>query len=238
MTHTEMITLFKDLSGRHNLKDSQVTMFLNSGGKFLQPKLYGHVGDVIHFAGVETGENFIDLTKYFYSVKEIYLIGTEVSANREYVRVIPYPDMPSFLKDNPNHDQEGLPTSWVVVPPVGMADFQDITTSFRSHERWAADKFGSGNPTVVLFNTRMQSRTELRIIGQAALRDLVNPDDANYLTTQFPFLLYHAALYFLELFQKQYVEANSLLGTISGMIDSQNVASIAVQANLMPNEIA
>lgn len=237
MNLTEMIQFFKENSGMFNLTDSQVTSLLNSGGKLLHAELAGHYGEHLHMTGIQADENTLDVTKHLASITEVYLIGTPSSLDRNYVPLTKYAKFADFIQAFPNHLATGVPTAYCLAPPMTTPDVQDMLTSVRNVERWNLDKFGSGNPVILLFDTRTIELTEFRILGTAQLRVLTNGTDTNYLCQQFPILLLHGALYFHTLSRKAYVEANTILSTIKTMLTSLNISSIQAQASLAPDEV-
>lgn len=237
MTHQEMITFFKQSTGRFNLSDEKVTELLNNGGQLLHSKLVGHYGEVFHILGVTADDNSLDVSKYLASIKEIFYIGDTGTIARNYTPLKKYTSFSEFVKDYPNHDSTGVPTAFCIMPPLSMPAIEDMTSSVRLNERWRLDRFGSGNPVVALLNTRVLEHTDMRVLGTAQIKALVKPEDTNYLSQQFPMILHHAAVYFLELGQRSYQEAAVILQVIDNMIQAHNIASLQAQVDVEPNEV-
>lgn len=237
MNLSEMIDFFKLTSGRHNLSSEQIRHLLNAGAVILHSKLLGIAGEVMHMVGLQTGMNTINLSKYLGAVNEVFMVGTENSASRLYTRLIPVPSITKFLETFPDLSATGVPTHYCLVPPVALADADDVSTAFLDTEYWTTENFGSGASLTVLFNCPAQERVDLRVLGTAQLKTLVKPTDTNYISINFPELLYHGALYIQELSNKSFIEASTLLSIIEQLITSINLSSIEAKSRMYPREI-
>ena len=214
MNLSELITLFKELSGRHNLTDAKITRWLNRGGDRLASMLQAADAKMYVLATLEEGKNYLDLSQYLKSVDDIWLINDHTM---KQLRV--WSNYEDFIEKYSGTTTSGTPKDCVKVPRIRIDSSALIVLSLESDgliltesedflsgpdfgkdtiEQWLITHGQGVDHLLVMFNCPVDKDYHIRATGHTSINNLVEDSDENWMSIRNPDLLVWTAMMYME----------------------------------------
>ena len=248
MNLSELISEFKEVTGKYNISDSKITRWLNKGGDRLASMLQAADAKMYVLATLEEGKNFIELSQFLKSVDQIWVLK-----DHKYVELRIWSNFDDFVDLYYKAGDSGTPVGCVRVPRIRidssslislaletgdlmLSESGDILTGpdflKDSMEQWTIDHGTSKNHLMLMFNCPADTDYSIRVIGHGSAQDLVENADENWLSLQNPDLLVVAAQMLMEREHKNWEGYGSLRQVIQDEVtDMVRGATIEYAAN-------
>ena len=193
MDFDTLVELFKEWSGRIDLDDDTILLYLNSGQRFLDdltdfqsnPSRYLYSGSI--------GQSFVSLTAQAKTIDKLNLIvGSEI--NR--VSYIPLPELQLLSNTLPAYIDSGLPKYWT------LAQIRKVSSEVLKAEdkgKLAIVESGTVSDKLgVLFNCPIDKDYTIDISGKFFSPVLTDVENDTFWSIQYPMTLIYAGLYKLD----------------------------------------
>lgn len=233
----ELIVYFRQITGRQNLDDARVKAAINGGIEYLAPLLDGHYKNVMLMTSLKEGSNLVDLSQTLGSVTNVWRVSSLMESGASFVEIPIYFDFSRFVADYPNQSETGEPSACVKAPNMLPLTADKVPTGLLAGETYEAKMFDGTSRLILLFNKVAEADFMLRVQGPGRLGPLETDDAFNLLSVQSPLLIVNAALFIVEVGQRQYDEAGKIEAVIADMIRAITIPSIEAEAAQLGGQI-